>query len=179
MVGRVLRPHPGKADALVIDHAGAVFEHGFVDEPIIWTLDEDKRAENPKQTARQKKRMPSLTECPECKAIRMQGQPCGSCGWRPKPKPAPVDIRDGDLAAVTRAGIVAPGREDELSFYRQLLYVAQQRGYSQGWAFHKHVEKFKSKPQWAWRNATPIEPAPATLSWIRSRQIAWAKSRAA
>jgi hypothetical protein len=32
-VGRVLRPSPGKTDALILDHAGAVFEHGFVEEP--------------------------------------------------------------------------------------------------------------------------------------------------
>src|SRR6516162_8899478 len=52
MVGRVLRPAPGKADALILDHAGAVFEHGFVDEPVIWTLAEDKRAENISHTKR-------------------------------------------------------------------------------------------------------------------------------
>ena len=33
MIGRVLRPAPGKEYALVLDHAGAVFQHGFVEEP--------------------------------------------------------------------------------------------------------------------------------------------------
>ena len=51
MVGRVLRPAPGKTDALVLDHAGAVFTHGFVDEPVHWTLAQDQRAENPVQTS--------------------------------------------------------------------------------------------------------------------------------
>ena len=31
MVGRVLRPAPGKDHALVLDHAGNVFQHGFVE----------------------------------------------------------------------------------------------------------------------------------------------------
>jgi len=30
MIGRVLRPAPGKTDAIVLDHSGAVFRHGFV-----------------------------------------------------------------------------------------------------------------------------------------------------
>ncbi len=38
MVGRVLRPAPGKTNALVLDHAGAIFQHGFVEEPVNWTL---------------------------------------------------------------------------------------------------------------------------------------------
>jgi DNA repair protein RadD len=28
MVGRVLRPAPGKIDAIVLDHSGAVYQHG-------------------------------------------------------------------------------------------------------------------------------------------------------
>jgi superfamily II DNA or RNA helicase len=47
MIGRVLRPAPGKDHALVLDHAGATWQHGLVEEPVVWTLDEDRRAENP------------------------------------------------------------------------------------------------------------------------------------
>jgi hypothetical protein len=34
MTGRSLRPAPGKTDALILDHAGAVFERGFPEDPI-------------------------------------------------------------------------------------------------------------------------------------------------
>jgi superfamily II DNA or RNA helicase len=88
MVGRVLRPAPGKTDALVLDHAGAVFEHGFVEEPVIWTLDQDKRAENPTQNSRNQRRAPALTTCPECAAVRLEGRACPQCGWQPRPKTA-------------------------------------------------------------------------------------------
>ena len=47
MIGRVLRPAEGKPDAIVLDHSGAVFRHGFVEDPVEWTLDPDRRAENP------------------------------------------------------------------------------------------------------------------------------------
>ncbi len=51
MIGRVLRPSPGKTDAIVLDHAGAVFEHGFVEERVYWTLDQDKRARMPSRSS--------------------------------------------------------------------------------------------------------------------------------
>src|SRR5262249_1766952 len=77
MVGRVLRPAVGKTDALILDHAGAIFEHGFVEEPVNWTLAEDRRAENPVHSSRGLRRTPTLTTCPECTAVRFEGRPCG------------------------------------------------------------------------------------------------------
>ena len=47
MIGRILRPAPGKSDAIVLDHSGAVFRHGFVEDPVEWTLDPDRHAESP------------------------------------------------------------------------------------------------------------------------------------
>ena len=102
MVGRVLRLADGKADALILDHAGAIFEHGFIDESVNWTLAPDKRAENPTQISRSLHEMPQLTNCPECSAVRVGGQPCGVCGWRPQPKGQAVDVADGELGEVGR-----------------------------------------------------------------------------
>ena len=34
MVGRVLRPAPGKIDAIVLDHSGAVFRHGLPEDRV-------------------------------------------------------------------------------------------------------------------------------------------------
>ena len=44
MIGRVLRPAPSKADAIVLDHSGAVFRHGFAEDHVEWTLDPDRKA---------------------------------------------------------------------------------------------------------------------------------------
>ena len=52
MIGRVLRPAPGKIDAIVLDHSGAVFRHGFVEDPVEWTLDPDRHAESPAHAKR-------------------------------------------------------------------------------------------------------------------------------
>jgi superfamily II DNA or RNA helicase len=180
MVGRVLRPAPGKADALVLDHAGAVFTHGFVEEAIEWTLREDRRAESPAQRSRAAGTMPTLTTCPECSAVRWEGRPCSSCGWRPAPRARAVDVADGELGRVGRDRRVKAqdyGPDDRRRFHAQLLYIARERGYAQGWAAHKFKEKFGSFPDSPpWSPPSPLPPDDATRSWVRSRQIAYAKA---
>ncbi|KKK97615.1 hypothetical protein LCGC14_2650940, partial [marine sediment metagenome] len=43
MAGRTLRPFPGKENALVLDHAGATYIHGFIHEEVNWSLIKMKR----------------------------------------------------------------------------------------------------------------------------------------
>jgi superfamily II DNA or RNA helicase len=177
MVGRVLRPAPGKADALILDHAGAVFEHGFVDEPVIWTLAEDRRAENPAQGSRACFQAPKLTTCPECTAVRFEGRPCTVCRWRPQPKARAFDVVEGELGEVDRQRKArAPTYTDneKLKFYQGLLWIAKERGYLPGWAAHKYREKFGEWP--AVKYAMPQPPDDALRSWVRSRQIAYARA---
>ncbi len=182
MVGRVLRPAPGKSDCLVLDHAGAIFEHGFVDEPIEWTLKEDRKAINPRNEARKARTVPKLVACPECAGVIWQGQPC-RCGWRPREWGRSVDTVDGDLAEVGRdrrkPAAPAPSLFDKQEFYSMLAYVALERGYKEGWAANQYREKFKVWPNAPGINkrAPPIAPNERVRSWIRSRQIAYAKAR--
>jgi superfamily II DNA or RNA helicase len=177
MVGRVLRPAPGKVDALVLDHAGAIFRHGFAEDPVLWTLDEDRRAENPAHVGRGESPESTLTTCPECKAVRWAGKACDLCGWQPRPKPCAIDVEDGDLAYVERTRRIRADQataDDKHIFHRQLLYIADERGYKLGWAAHKHKEKFGHWP--ADNRSEPLAPEPAVRSWVRSRQIAYAKA---
>jgi superfamily II DNA or RNA helicase len=52
MAGRGLRPALSKSNLILIDHSGAVFRHGLLEDSIEWTLDSDKRAENPTHAKR-------------------------------------------------------------------------------------------------------------------------------
>jgi DNA repair protein RadD len=182
MVGRVLRSSPGKTDALILDHSGAVFQHGFPDDEISWTLDTDKKAVNEAHAVRQAEpHSRGLATCLECHAVRVEGQPCGSCGWHPVKRPKPVEIADGELGYVDRNRVVRRlvyGAEEKFRFYRQLLYIANERGYQIGWAAHKHKEKFGEWPPNHWRGSSPLAPSPEVRAFVRSRQIAYAKSRA-
>ena len=57
-----------------------------------------------------------------------------------------------------------------------LTHIAEERGYKPGWIAHKYKEKFG---HWPTRRYVPaIEPSREVLSWVRSRNIAYAKARA-
>lgn len=180
MVGRVLRPHPDKEFALVLDHAGAVFRHGFVEEPVEWFLDTDKRAESPVHASRRQEfglSQTRLVTCTECSAVRTAGKPCGICGHMPQRRGDHIDVRDGELAHLRRDGTRDPqtftGEERHL-FHQQLVGVAMQKGYKPGWAAHQYKSKFGQWPPFG--NVEPIPPSPEVQSWVRSRQIAYAKA---
>ncbi len=182
MMGRVLRPNPGKTDALIIDHAGATAEHGFVDEPIEWFLQDDRRAMSKRQSDKIAGRAPKLTTCPECTAARWSGRPCSACGWGPNSRALAVEILEGDLALMdrtTRAAVAQKASEAEkLLFYRMLSGFGQEQGYKPGWAAFKWKEKHGAWPPRSFQGYPPLRPDEPVRSWIRSRQIAWAKSQA-
>jgi hypothetical protein len=66
--------------------------------------------------------------------------------------------------------------EQKRAFHAQLLWVAYEKGYKPGWAAYKFMEKFH---HWPSGKPEPMKPEPAVLSWIRARQIAYAKARQA
>src|SRR6516162_2647857 len=176
MVGRILRPAPGKIDAVILDHSGAVFEHGFPDDEVVWTLHKDRRAENPTHAARGHHHAPALTTCPECSVVRLEGWPCILCGWHPIRKPRPVEVADGELGEVGReraASAPQYGPPERERFHRQLAAIARQRAYKSGWVAHKYREKFGTWPPT--RFVEPLEPTPEVRAWVRSRAIAYAK----
>ena len=180
MIGRVLRPLDGKADALILDHAGAVFMHGLPDDKIAWTLDSDKRATNTAQSGRSDGMASRLTECPECRAIRLSGRPCPACGWRPTPRAEAVEVVEGELARVDRLRRTKSTdwpAADRHNFYRMLAWIAQDRRYQPGWARHKFKEKFGDWPMA--RHVAPLEPDEIVTAWVRSRDIAYAKAKEA
>jgi len=183
MVGRILRPAPGKADALILDHSGAVFVHGFPDDEIAWELHKDKRAENISHAKRGAgSHLPALTPCPECSAVRLEGKPCTACGWHPVKRARPVEIADGELGEVSRDRSVRVRLDDEFQFYRELLWILVEKRrrnptIKDGWAAAKFREKTRRWPPFGWRGAGPSLPSPATRAWVRSRDIAYARAR--
>jgi hypothetical protein len=58
-----------------------------------------------------------------------------------------------------------------------LVWYANRQGYRPGWAAHKYREKFGAFPPWG-ADVVPVPASPEVLSWIRSRQIAYAKAMA-
>jgi hypothetical protein len=75
--------------------------------------------------------------------------------------------------------VVQYSEGDRVIFFRQLRAVQQMRGYKSGWAAHKFKDKFGHFPPWAYNDLAPAAPTDAVLSWVRSRNIAWAKCQPA
>jgi DNA repair protein RadD len=178
MIGRVLPPANGKPNAIVLDHSGAVFRHGFVEDPVEWTLDPGRPAENRTHTSREVEHGSRLLECSQCGFVRVAGEACGHCGFLPQRPPRGVSFADGDLALVDGSrrpkGNIYDAAERE-RWHAMLIWIASERGYKPGWAAYKYKEKFGAWPPCAAR-PEPIPPTAECRSWVRSRMIAYARS---
>ncbi|NBX51839.1 hypothetical protein EBT25_18335, partial [bacterium] len=52
------------------------------------------------------------------------------------------------------------------TFYRELLGLAEERGYKRGWAFHQYREKYKENPDRNFSTA-PVKTSDQTRSWLK------------
>jgi DNA repair protein RadD len=106
----------------------------------------------------------------------MGGEACPNCGWEPQRRGEYVAHVEGDLGLV-KAGKTGAVTHDRAHWHAMFHYIAQERGYQRGWIAHKYKEKFGT---WPARDVLPwpIEPTPEVRSWVRSRQIAFAKAQA-
>jgi DNA repair protein RadD len=88
-------------------------------------------------------------------------------------------VLDGELGLADRNRNIAArvmGPKEMEAWHGQLIFIAQERGYKPGWTYYKYKEKFGKSPP----RGSPPEPIPPTSevgSWVRSRQIAFAKSQ--
>jgi hypothetical protein len=64
--------------------------------------------------------------------------------------------------------------EQMREWHGMLTAYAEEHGYKKGWIYHQHKERFGVAPV---GYASPIPPSPEVRSWVRSRNIAFAKSR--
>lgn len=172
-LGRVMRPCEGKEFALWLDHSGNYLR--FRDD---WDELYHEGVKRLKDGGEKAKKEPTEREkkestCPACKIVwTYPDGKCGNCGYiRPqKHKIAEVPGELEELAAANKK--LSVGNQD---FYSQILYYARSRGFKDGWAAHKYKEKFGAFPRGLAPTLTP--PTPATLGWIKSRAIAFAKAK--
>jgi DNA repair protein RadD len=174
MIGRGLRTADGKADCLILDHSDNHIRLGFVTDIHHDKLDDGKTARKA-QTPQDKEALPK--KCPKCTFLKPPKlRVCPACGFDPQPK-CTVVAADGELVEMrSRFAVRVPTIAEQTRFYCELKFVATDRGYKSGWAAYKFKEKFGHWPN-RLDHLPPQTPSLTTLGWIRSRQIAFAKSQ--
>lgn len=104
MIGRALRPQPGKT-ALIIDHVSNIIRHKLPDMVRPWTLDRrEKRAKQVKDPDE----IP-LTVCKCCRhpyeAFRVACPYCGAEKPLPQPSERSIEMVEGDLVLLDKAAL--------------------------------------------------------------------------
>ena len=90
MVGRVLRPAPGKVAARIHDHAGCLAAHGAPFAARDFSPESSSKGERePVQDADTRAR----NVCPSCKSVR-SGYPCDNCGFHPTPEELKIEFEE-------------------------------------------------------------------------------------
>lgn len=181
-IGRGLRRAEGKDDLLVLDHSDTTLRLGFVDDVGRDCLDSGKL----RRDQDREREAPLPKACPQCAYVKPAGvRECPKCGFMPEPQTSARSV-DGTLVELDedRRKRLKEARKrskqfsmaEKLTVFRMLRCYAQRHGYKMGWAANKYREFFKVWPN-GLGDPPPLEPSPEILDWIKSRQIAWAKSK--
>lgn len=136
-VGRVLRPSPGKQEAIILDHAGNVMRHGLPDQERIWTLAGCKRTKQVQDGA-----SPAVRICGSCFAAQPFGATvCRFCGYAFELKPREVKQVDGDLKEVDLVAMRMQQRREQgrAQTMEELVAIGKARKYRRPYAWAAYV----------------------------------------
>jgi superfamily II DNA or RNA helicase len=154
MVGRALRPAPGKSEAVILDHVGNAHRHGLPTEERTWTLAGRRR--------RQGVSIP-IKDCPQCFcSCPSAATLCPDCGHlfltdeREEQRRGLQQV-DGELALFSgrarhRPKPIQPHQQRPrpqspsagCCSLEELLKREQERGYKPGWARHVWAARQRS-----------------------------------
>jgi superfamily II DNA or RNA helicase len=140
MVGRALRPAPGKRNALILDHGGNVQRHGFAEDRRSWSLADGL-------VTRKTKACESLHTCRLCLAI-FAGQVCPLCQHERAPTRAEINEKRKELEKLERSQMDQTELELE---YKKFLWWAKKTGRPPGAAYGRFKNLFQRAPDPAWQ----------------------------
>jgi DNA repair protein RadD len=151
-VGRVLRPSPGKPDAIILDHCGNTMRHGFVEDPREWSLTGVRSAKSAGDVKGE-----SVSTCKNCwMAFRASLRECPACGTERERKELDLKVVEGQLQELKRGDpielhekfIADPRVADKYKFLVDVAKRAHEKNYKPGYAamqFHAKFNQFPAK----------------------------------
>jgi superfamily II DNA or RNA helicase len=178
MAGRGLRPWPDKENCILIDHAGTIYNHGFLDEEVAWTLAGKEIAwKKPKVVERER----VVMHCEECRNL-FYGNTCPRCGFKVKHYGKKILTAQAKLKKITR-GKKQKKKEftiaDKRRFYGQLKHRRIIKNYHEGWLYNAYKKKFGIAPRNV-QDVGPIEPDVAFnnyMTYLNIRYNAWRRKK--
>jgi len=188
MGGRVLRVDEVscKSDAIIIDHSGNIYEHGFLEDDHGWQLLEGQACTPAEERQKNLDEKKPIT-CRNCAHIYTGQLVCPKCGHTPVMQGEAPDHRAADLMEIRKDAREkqaekekkkAPAtHEEKQEWYSMFKAYAEERGHKDGSVAHKYREKFGVWPVNMDRNAM-VYPSPECLSFITHLNIKRSKSRA-
>lgn len=182
--GRGLRTADDKERLILLDHAGNCERLGFPDDIHYKELDNDTKEEAERKKKEKEdypEKLPKL--CVKCKVMKQADEhKCEACGFEPR-KTENVEIIEGELTLIK-----GKPKTEAATMAEKTQFMSELRGYqvarqwegkkcSDGYIAHLYKAKFGV---WARNTGTlSAEPSESTLGYIKSRQIAFAKSKGA
>lgn len=175
--GRGLRLAEGKDHLLLLDHAGTCEELGLFTE-----IHHDRlsmRSPDEKGDPFSDRKPPKPKRCPSCNVIISRSHAvCPVCGAKLHAASKMPRNVNGELVQVNGKKPKSPKEELPRSvWYGSFLWIAKERGYSDGWAAHKYKEKFGNWPNGMTK--TPVQPHPEVTRFEKYLRIRHAKARQA
>jgi DNA repair protein RadD len=177
-LGRIMRPHSDKDQAIWLDHSGNFLRFRDQWDELcsegVRELDDGAEKTKPEPTENEKE----AAKCPKCGRLwNSSSDVCSHCGF--------IRARKNDVVAVAgeMAELTLVAKKEKYSpeykqeFYAQLIGWAMEKNYKPGVAFYKYQEKFGVQPSMA--KPAPMTPSPEVCSWIKSRNIAFSKRKVA
>lgn len=208
MVGRGMRPAPGKDHFTLIDHGRVVETLGLPTADFAWTLDNSRNVNAEARTAASRRSSAEQPRtCPECShmwLVSEDGNACTECGWTPAPKAKDIRVQQADLAELDteRSASLTPNSPAVTEFYRMACGWDMKRsgnlwkgadpstGKSNSnkrrfvaWIRTRDRYKFSEDTRMpsAYWNLAPMEPSIEAAGWLKYNLIRWqhGKGRAA
>lgn len=183
VLGRGLRTAPGKDHCLIFDHSGSIHRLGYPDDieydDLPGKSDGMKAAAGRNETEKTEKKP---KECNQCHYIKPAGvYVCPKCGFKPiGGENVETDITR-KLQRLSRKEKIYT-RTDKQSWWSQIKGYQRQRAMkgkplSDGWCAHTFRDKFGEWPNGL--SNFPMETGPEVWGYIKSKFIAFSKSRGA
>lgn len=174
IAGRGLRTAEGKDCCIFLDHSDNHLRLGFVTDIRQDKLDDGKSSSTEKDIP-----VTLPKKCPQCSFLKPpRVGVCPNCGFKAEVV-SKVEVQAGkleEMGAKPKNG-AAKQFPDKIAVYGQLKLYARTHGYNSGWAAHKYRELYGVWPSNSMKWCPEMKLSPEIDSWIKSRQIAWAKRR--